>query len=186
VQVVAQADPFPLTVGEPTSSRSTLTNGGANLVSGTMALQYFTATKTETITQVKSYTSGAAAGATPTLCRYGVYSEAANGDLTLVASTPNDTTLWSAAYGIYPKALTAPWSKIAGQRYAVGILIVSAAACPTFCASNVTSANLAGTIMGQTPRIYGASPASQTDLPASLTSAQVAASIRTAYVEMLP
>lgn len=119
----------PITVGEETYPRffanSNSASGGG---SGGMLVGYFTATKTETITQVTTATGSA--GATLTLARYGIYSVGTGGALTgLLASSANDTGLWTVSFqstnGIaVTKTLSASWSKVAGTRYAIGLLAV--------------------------------------------------------------
>jgi hypothetical protein len=81
--------------------------------------------------------------------------------------------------------LTAPWSKIAGQRYAVGILIVSAAAGPQFMASMLSYASTPYAIGGQTQRIYG-QVNGQADLPATIANSSIGYSNQAAYTEVLP
>lgn len=117
--------------GESVFARDLLTNVDIPSVNTVIRLTYFTAKKTETINAVRTIT-GSTAGVTPTLCRIGIYEEAANGNLTLVASTPNDTSLWTATYTTYTKSLSASFSKIAGRRYAVAVLVVGSATAPTF------------------------------------------------------
>lgn len=144
--------------------------------SQSMYLCYFTADKTEVISNISIMTAGTAAGATPTLCRLGVFSVAANGDLTLVASTPNDTTLFANTYTTYTKALSASFTKIQGQRYAVGLLIVSGAAMPTFIGASAVNANVVGTMLNGAPALT-ARQGSLTDLPASTAVGSLATSV---------
>lgn len=121
--------------GEEVFPRILVRDNSLAAVSGQIRLSHFTARKTESITQLSVATGSTAAGATPTLIRMGVYSVAGTdgqGDLTLVASTPNDTTLLAAQNTLYTKGLSASWSKVAGQRYAIGIIVVTAATAPTF------------------------------------------------------
>ncbi|HYH49649.1 MAG TPA: glycosyl hydrolase family 28-related protein [Acidimicrobiia bacterium] len=170
-----------LTSGEETYSRRWATQTTVSTGAGTLRLTYFTARKTETINSVRVYSGGTAAGATPTLARIGVYSVAANGDLTLVASTANDTTLFAGANTAYTKALSAPWSKVAGRRYAIGPLVVTGATAPTvvgYSAGNAAEAGIA-------PRVSGA-VTGQTDLPASVAVGSVVSSGSTPYFAMVP
>lgn len=169
--------------GEAVCDRRWVTSGSNGTVSGFLNLTYFVAQVSETINTLVLYCSGTAA-ATATLIRYGVYSVAANGDLTLVASTANDTALMAAANTRYPKPTSAPWAKVAGQRYAAGMLVVATTA-PTTVAVSSLSHPLYDTLFAQEPRLFGAI-GSQTDLPTSATAASVAASRRAPYVEMLP
>lgn len=99
-----------------------------------LVLAGFVAKKSQSITQLRVCTTGTAAAATPTICRLGVFQRAANGDITLIASTANDITLFAATNTLYTKALSAPWNKVAGVEYFIGLLIVSGAAMPTFAA----------------------------------------------------
>lgn len=161
-----------LTVGECAYPRRLATSGSTSgIVSGSMRLVYFTARKDETVTQVSVSSGTTAAGATPTLIRIGVYEVAANGDLTLVASTPNDTTLLSATNITYTKALSASLFKKKGTRYAIGLLIMTAAALPTFLGTGMGNA----TLTAIPPRMLG-TVASLSDLPSTVASGTVAAS----------
>ena len=158
-----------LTVGEmvPNDERLMAMGGTAGPpASGTLYLAYFTASRTETINTLTSYVGNTAAGATPTLCRMGIYSIASNGDGTLVASIANDTTLWSAALTAPARALTASFSKVQGTRYAIATLIVTAAAVPSFFGPPLQGAGYIDALLGEAPRRCG-QIAAQTDLPAS-------------------
>jgi hypothetical protein len=156
-------DPNALTSGEYTLPRHLFTSGVA-LASGTVRLTYFTAQKTESVGNLRTVTGSVAAGATPTLCRMGLYLEAANGDLSLVAACANDTTLFVATFAPYSRAVTTPYAKVAGRRYAFAWLVVSGATMPQIAGVGT----LSGTETAAAPRL-GASLASQTDLPASIT-----------------
>jgi len=129
--------------------------------SGTLFLSYFTAQKTESVGNLKSYTGGTAAGATPTLCRIGIYTVASNGDIALAGAIANDTTLWAASFTLYTRAITTPFTKTAGQRYAWGQLCVTGATAPTFAGTGNTL------VPNSIPRVWG-TLAGQTDLPASV------------------
>jgi hypothetical protein len=171
----------PLTLGEATFPRQRFASPGAT-TSGDLQLTYFTACKTETVTQLAMYSAGTAA-ATVTLNRWGVYNVAANGDLTLTASTPNDTTLFTATSTRYVKSLSVPWSKVAGNRYAVGFLTVATTPPSVYGSTDVSTA-LADTVWGRDPRLSGR-VTGQTDLPASVAAASVVDSRRNPFVECL-
>jgi hypothetical protein len=101
------------------------------------------------------WTGDTAAAPTPSLCRMGLWSIAANGNGTLVAATPNDTALWAAVWTHYALALSANYTTIIGQRYALGFLIVTAGATPTFPGSWMALASerapqTSGLIVGKT------------------------------------
>ena len=153
--------------GEETVSRLLCSSIALGTGTGTMRISFFTARKSRQSTAIRVVTGSTPAAATPTLCRLGLYSVAPNGGLTLVASTPNDTTLFAVAGTAYTKAWSAPVEIAAGQRYAIGFLVVSAAATPTFTGAAAVAAdsNLA-------PRT-GASLGGQADLPATATDASL-------------
>ncbi len=158
-----------------------LVNSSSTLATQNLRLTYFTARKTETITQLRTATTTTAAGATPTIVRMGVYSVDASGNLTLVASTANDTSLLAAASTVYTKTLSVFWNKVAGNRYAIGILVVTAATAPTI----LGNALMNGAEMGRSPRICGV-VSGQADLPASVVAASVADNANAPYISMVP
>lgn len=153
------------------------------IASGTMCLIYFTARKTETVGNLVVSTASTAAGATPTVCRMGLYAIAANGDGSLVASTPNDTALFNSAFGRFPKALSAPYAVVAGSRYAVGVLVVTGATMPNFTACG--QQNGSSSTLANSPRIAGLKTG-LSDLPASFTEAAMSANPYALYAELLP
>lgn len=168
--------------GESTMPRVTIAGSalaaGANQV---LNLSYFTARKTEPINNIRSLSGGTAAGATPTLCRVGLYSVAANGDIALLAAIANDTTLWAGTFTHYTRALTAQFNKVAGIRYAWGQLCVTGATAPTFAGS------VSGLVPNSAPRI-SATLAAQADLPANVANASLTypTNGQLIYGELLP
>ena len=170
-----------IVTGESTIPRLDATDGTISLTSGSMRLTYFTATKSETCNTVRVFTGGTAAGATPTLVRVGVYSVASDGSLTLVASTASSTSLFASAATVYARTLTASFDKIAGQRYALGILVVTAAAAPT----TYGAAPLIGSEMAITPRL-AAVVSGLTDIPSTVATGGVTDSNRVFYAVVLP
>lgn len=186
-QVIDTAEPYIgvsdglFTAGQETLDRRVFTGLAGASASGQLRLAYFTARKSETITQVRTV-SGAAAGATPTLVRIGIYSVAANGDLTLIASTPNDTTLYATANTVYTKALTASFNTVKGTRYAIGILVVTAAALPTLV--GLSGASGMASEHGLAPRAAGFVAAA--DLPSTQTEASLSNSLAYWYVHLIP
>lgn len=147
------------------------------LDSGTCFFSYFTARKTEPITKVQTGINGTA-GATLTIARVGVYT-AAGGTLTLVASTPNDTAMWTATGTAYQKAFSATFNKVAGVRYAVCLLAVGSTMPVLECiAVRYQSAGLA-------PRLQG-ELTGQANLPASTPESGLATSYRRFQAILLP
>jgi hypothetical protein len=182
VEIVDAIDnPHDLAAGEATMRRSEISSAASNMSTQSLRLTYFTARKTETITEVRTITGGTAAvGAT--LCQVGIYEEdPSTGDLTLVASIANDTGLWVAGSTDYTSSLSASFTKTRGKRYAVGILIVGASTTPTMMGR--ISANAAEN--ARTPRLTGV-VGSQTDLPASVSAASITNNTQSIYAVVLP
>lgn len=168
--------------GEATIPRI-LTNNAVLGAGAGVRLTYWTARKTETVQSVRTIT-GSTAGVSMTLARVGVYSVAANGNLTLIAATDNDTSLWVAANTAYTKAYASTWVKERGRRYATGIVALGSTA-PTF----VGATNLGGTAWGDemalSPRLAAQSGLVSSDLPSSI-SAPPSASALMQYSVQLP
>lgn len=161
--------------------RAAIITNGIVITTQSMRLTYFTAVRDEVVTRIEISTGSTAAAATPTICRMGLYTVASNGDLTLVASTPNDTTLFAAATTVYSKALSASYTLQKGQRYAFGILVVTAVATPTFYGNGQIPAAIAA----YNPRISGV-VAGQADLPASVANASITTTSQVFFAAFLP
>lgn len=151
-----------LSVGESTIPRM-LCTGSNNSGNGQARFTYFTARKSETINSLRMFAQTGSSGAT--LRRMGIYSVAANGNMSLLASTPNDTTLWTANTTLYTKALSTPFTKVRGVRYAFCVLEVNSGTLPTFATFTSSSGSAE---MATSPRLSGYL-ASQTDLPNTVT-----------------
>jgi hypothetical protein len=173
-----------LVIGEESMDRRFVTSQATTSASGNLSLTYFTARKTETTTQVRVMTGSTAAAATPTICRIGLYAIAANGDGTLVASTPNDTSLFAATSTAYTRSWSVSFAKVAGARYAIGIIVVSGVATPTFIGAVNISTNI-GVENGVAPRVHGRM-VSQSDLPSTFTEAALLAGAVLHYAAILP
>jgi hypothetical protein len=170
ISTVAADDPNAISSTVATMRRADVFSNNVVLgTSGTLRLTYFTPAKPLAATQVRVATGGTAAAATPTLCRIGLYSVAANGDLTLVGSTANDTTLFAATTTAYTRSLTATANLAAGTRYAMGIVVVSGVTLPSF-AGQIPS--LPNTETALAPAL-SASVTGQPDLPSSLAVASI-------------
>lgn len=153
--------------------------GSVAMASGSLEGLYFYADTDEDITEL-SVIVNAAAAATPTLSRLGVYvANETTGDLTaLAAATANDTALFTST-GLRSGAISSGtevsggiWTPTIGRFYFIGALVVTDAAAPTVVSN--------GTLGGEVFKF--ASPGGstwvnwmtgkktgQTDLPASLT-----------------
>lgn len=155
------------------------------MTSGFMRVTYFKARSTETITKLLMGSSSTAAAATPTLVRMGIYSVASDWALTaLLASTANDTALFSTINTEYLKSLSGSWSKVADTWYALGLLVVSGAAVPTIVGNSIASASIAGGTNGR-PRLGGLQTG-LSDLPASASAVGVAASGISLHATLVP
>lgn len=172
----------PLTTGETTFDRKFIDAPPAP-TSGDVTLTYFIASKTETITQLAMYSAGTASSGA-TLVRYGIYSVATNGDLALITATSNDASVFASSNTRYLKTLSSSWSKVAGNRYAVGYIVVAATTMPTVYGSTGAGNAVLDATWALEPRISG-TRAGQADLPASVTAANVTANRRGPYVEMI-
>ena len=141
-------------------------------------LTYCTAHKDLSVTTINMLCGATAAAATPTLVRIGIYSEnTSTGALTLVGSTANDTSLFGTAFTGVTKALSATTALTAGTRYAFGLLVVSAAACPT--PYGVATPSALATLA---PRRAAVAPAVSSDLPTSIAAGALFASGALMYV----
>jgi hypothetical protein len=175
---------FPLVAaGEESMPRIGSMISTFNPVSGVLRFSYIRARKTETITQMRVAVAATAAGATPTLVRWGVWSvNESTGDLSLVAAIPNDTSLLSVANTSYARTFSAPWSKQADALYALGLLIVTGAASPSIygtvwslnATERATATRVAGIVNGQT------------DLPSSVAAGSIADAAAGPYFVALP
>jgi hypothetical protein len=176
---VASVSPDGLTTGEEVFDRR-FAIGNVPLTSTSMRLAFFTARKTESISQVRFWSGSTAAAATPTLIRVGVFTEAADGSIALLASTVNDTTLLAAVNASNTKSFSSTWTKTAGQRYGVGILVVSATTMPTFLGvlgnggDNFQPPKLSALVTGQS------------DLPASVALGSMTATANCPFFSLLP
>jgi hypothetical protein len=113
----------PLASGEAMFARVAWTQQ-QSLTASTLMLTYWTAVKTETAGHVITVT-GSAASSGVTYANIGVFSVDSSGNLTLLASTGDlHATLWTGTFAQYTTAFTASWPKVAGTRYAMGLLAV--------------------------------------------------------------
>jgi len=157
--------------------------GACTLSTGNLRVAYFTAERTRVTTQVRAFVATTGAAATPTLARIGVYSVADNGDLTLVASTANDTSLFATIGAGYTRALTSSLTLVQGQRYAAGPLVVTGVTAPNVMGIGLGSGS--SVALADTPRMNG-QVSGQTDLPASVPAASVVATGSMPWVVLLP
>lgn len=165
-----------LDTGHETMRRTEATAATIGMPSGTLRLAYFTARRAATVTAIRVSSGTTAAAATPTLVRYGLYSVASNGDLTLLSATVSDTTIFSVVTTPYSRSMAASQGVVAGQTYAIGVLVITAAAAPTVAGANVAP----GSEAQQAPVLANLLNG-QTDLPASITAGSLTASASVVY-----
>lgn len=165
----------------------TANNTGPNFMgspSGTVYFTYFTAEAALALTTM-TYYCGSVAIVGPTLIRYGLYTVAANGDLTLVASTPSDTTLLTATTTSYPKAFSAGYTLVPGQRYAGALITVQNTTAPSLLGGMITSGTNGtasiDSIVSDKWRIHGIS-AALADLPSTYTEANIATATNATHI----
>ena len=117
------AAPFERASGEDTFDRRLMNVQGIDPTSGFIMGSVFRATKTETTTQVLVRTGSTACAATPTTCKIGLYTvdDPSTMNLTRVAVTANDTTLFAATNSDYTRSWAASTTKVAGTLYAASL-----------------------------------------------------------------
>lgn len=132
------------------------------ITNGNFRGTYFTCHKSQTITAIRTLVGGTnQIGAT--LCRIGLYTVDSSDNLTLVASTANDTNLWNTANATVDKSLSSSYAVTRGNRYAIGLLVVGSSQAPTIGGIQLTN-SAAGAISPRMAFLVG----SQTDLPSSI------------------
>jgi hypothetical protein len=172
-----------LSVGQETMPRWAATQMATlTMPSGAVRIAYFIASRNETVANLSMSTGNTAAAATPTLVRFGLYSVAANGDLTQIAATVSDATIFATTLTRYARALSAPVTLVEGQQYAVAALVVTAAAAPSvtgvLCATPVDNGLM-------TPRLCHV-VTGQADLAATYAQASLAQSQSFVYAAVTP
>ena len=142
------------------------------MINQSLRLNGFRCKRTEVVTKMTVVCSTGAA-ATPTLIRYGVYQRGSDRNYTLIASTPNDApaTMLSVANTPYPKNFSQPFTKVRGEEYLTGVLVVTPAALPTLYGHSVVNAQNNIITFGTPDPVRLASLSGQSDLPATLTAA---------------
>jgi hypothetical protein len=172
-----------LSVEQETVPWWTADAGTVAMTSGLARFAMFTARRTMTAGGVRVLAGDTAAGGTPTLVKLALYSADSSRDLTFtaltrIAVTASDVTVFAAANTSYSTAFITPTVIDEGARYAVGVLVVTAATAPTVWGI-VGGAAYAGPW-------YGAQAAGQTDLAASYTAGALANTPTVPYATVPP
>lgn len=171
--------------GEATYDRVYLNTNTAGTLSGDLRLTGFTALHTETCNNITSYTGGGA-GATLTLCRMGVYQvDPTTGNLTLLAATANDPTLWTATNTRYVRPLTTQFNKVANTPYMLGWICVGTTL-PQIVMSAVSNLSFFIPAQNQIPPACGKIQG-QSDLPLTIPYSSYTGLTQSMYfMEVLP
>lgn len=154
-----------------TMPRSTLITAMVAPTDGTLYLTYFTPLVNVSVSTITVLSSASSAASGLTLARLGLYAAAANGDVTLVARTANNTSLLGTTSTSYSEGLSttggfpASYSLAAGSRYAVGVLQVGTTPGRVLGAGPSTTAGL-----GLLAPVFTASKASQADISGNVSS----------------
>jgi len=142
---------------------------------GTVFFTCFTPSATVTVSQLSVATGSGAAMSGATLVRLGLYTfNDSTATATLVAQTANDTSIFASSSTLYTRSFSATggypatYTLQAGQRYAVGIIVV------TYNTGNgpaVAGANTNGFVTNMLPYM-ARQKITQADLPASAVTTQ--------------
>jgi hypothetical protein len=162
--------------GQGTMRRTEATLSSLTMSSGTLRLAYFVARRTATVTGIRVSSGSPAAGATPTLVRFGLYSVDSSGNLTLMSAITSDTSLFATVSTSYTRNLAAAQTVQAGQQYAIGVLVVTSFAAPAVTGMNIA----AGSEAQQTP-VLANNLNAQSDLPSSVTAGSLVATASVVY-----
>lgn len=127
-------------IGVETFSRYYIGGTSNGLTSGYLFLTYFTPGNSYTASNFGCATGTAMSGGT--LAQYGLYSVAANGNLTLVArSSAASVTAFSASgsnTSVFDSTLVSSYTLLRGQRYAIGLIQIGAGTVPTIKGNQIS------------------------------------------------
>lgn len=156
-------------------NRSLIT-GSTGMTTGQLLCSTFTPNRNFLVTNLSYNLVTQVSGGTLTLFKMGLYAVSISGSntqITLLASTTSDTAQLTTT-GIKTMALTAPYTVVKGQRYAVALLATNSVAwttAPAYGRNSLINANIAalspmlsGTISGQTDLPAGPSNLSSTSV----------------------
>lgn len=162
--------------GQGTMRRTEATVATLTMSTGTLRLGYFVARRTATVTGIRVSSGTTAAGATPTLVRFGLYTVDSSGNLTLLSAITSDTAVFAGVTTSYTRSLAAAQTVQPGQQYAIGVLVVTAAAAPTITGMNMAAGSEAQQVPALANNLTG-----QTDLPSSITAGSLSATASVPY-----
>jgi hypothetical protein len=167
-----------LTSGEAIFYRRWATND-ITMTTQTVFISYWVAASNGSSDHFETVTGGTAATAI-TYANMGIYTIDASGNLTLAASTGDvHASVWGSTFTGYNVALTTKFTRVAGVRYAAGILAVGAGV-PALSGS---SGN--GTYYGLAP-VLGATVTGQATLPASIVIGNISSNFQAVEAVLTP
>lgn len=146
-----------------------------------IAVAFFTAETSETITQVRTVQSTAAA--TVTLSRIGIYEVDRNDEGPLLAATANDVALWATLNSRPVKSFAAPFAKVRGRRY--GVAFAYTGTTVPLLTGRAAASNTAAAEYLEGPRETATLTASAGDLPANMLAVNLAAQATKFYAALL-
>lgn len=143
----------------------------ASSLAGSLCLSYFKAPKSFAATGLLM--AQTVAGGTMTLVRAGLYQVSVTGDLTLVASAPNNAAALAGTNAAVVFVFSSQYTLIEGQQYAAGFIYTGTAGSLALLQQPANA--ITHFTYDSGPRVSG-TVASQTDLLTSITAAQATAS----------
>lgn len=150
--------------------------------SGIVFFNFFRAPRSQPVTRW-DMACAAAAAATPTLVRGGLYSVDASYNLTQLAASPNDTTLFNTANAKTGKAFSTAYPATFGTWYAFAFLLTSATTMPTVLGMP-SAGGVTHFAQDTDPRTTAVMIGAQTDLPATVTPGQLNATNLCLWAEL--
>ncbi len=163
--------------GQETIPRWAASNQAINMSSGALRVTYFVARRAGTVTGIRIPSGSTPAGATPSLVRFALYSvDPSTGNLTLMSATASDTSLFAATFTSYTRNLAAAQTLVAGQLYAIGVIVVTAAAVPQVAGGNYASGQ-----ENLTSPQFCAVLTAQSDIPSSITAGSLTSTVTAVY-----
>ena len=168
----------------PTSGQFTapaeLAAANYTMTSQQMAVTLWRPEVTQLVSNIQVYVTSTAAGATPTVIRFGIYTISGT-TATQYIATPNDTTLLAATFALSGRAVTTPAVVTRGTDYFLTALVVTGAAVPLLaCRVNGAAATAAAQDSANGSGLRSGVITGQADLPASFTTTNITTGVASA------
>jgi hypothetical protein len=181
--LLPSTSPIALSEGESTITRGETTTTAVTMTTKVLRLGFFLALKTEKIKHFRADCATAYSGGVPSVVRFGAWLvNPTTGKLEMVGQSANNTALLEkSGVPVEPEA-EAAWEKVAGQRYALGLLVVTAGTAPTI-GGQLGSLN--SEEQARTPRLCAAQTATEA-LPSTIENAALQNSSAVPYLVVAP